>query len=758
MGLPILNFEGQAMSTSDRLSPDDIDPANILSQVRRALPRVLILTILAFAATFGALTQVAPRFQSEAELTIDAKAGVNPFSDPKQAQPSADFTSSRMDKEAINTHIQSLKSPALAAKVIADLKLKDRPEFNSALGDLDMASKVLRLAGLAGPRPGQTVEDRVYEAFAPKLEVYAARESRFIGIRFTSADPELAAAVPNALAEAYRQELAGRQVEETQNVQDALKPKIEQMTKDVAAAEAAVEQFRGKIDSFNSGTRERQTLNEQQLGELTNELSKAQAARSESEARANQAKEMMKSGSGEALPDVQKSPLIQNLVQQRVRAERQISELSASLLPGHPRMRQLNADLAGLKSQINAEVAKFVDGLLKEAKVAADREASIKKRLADIKVTVVNGGPGEAKLKQLIAEAASKRDELERLRTQYNVNTTRSDSKAVPIEAKLIATATPSSVAVYPKKLPWSALVALATFLLGLALSVLSAAATGARSGGSPRNAGYSSGKSSAKAAFAMPATTPVLTKTLTPHDAGEPDSARHVPDLAAPDLAPVQTLASAAALVTSLLARTPERGAYRSLVAPETQSANATTIAVKLAKGLAAARQPTLLVEWSPGSSALAAEFGLASSPGLAELIAGEATFEDVITSVPGSSCHFLPSGDGLDRVDAARDPDQVNLILDALDEAYSHIVVTGEHDAVRTLFETIEGRFDAGVIVADPDAPALTLRDPDGTFLGFEVADIQLMRIAEPRAAKGTVALRIKDASAGRRAPPPG
>ncbi|MFZ8477674.1 hypothetical protein ACO1MN_15545, partial [Staphylococcus aureus] len=85
--------------------------------------------------------------------------------------------------------------------------------------------------------------------------------------------------------------------------------------------------------------------------------------------------------------------------------------------------------------------------------------------------------------KQLIAEAASKRDELERLRTQYNVNTTRSDSKAVPIEAKLIAPATPSSVPVFPKKLPWSALVALATFLLGLALSVLGAAAAGARSG-----------------------------------------------------------------------------------------------------------------------------------------------------------------------------------------------------------------------------------------------------------------------------------
>ena len=90
---------------------------------------------------------------------------------------------------------------------------------------------------------------------------------------------------------------------------------------------------------------------------------------------------MMKLGSADALPDVHKSPLIQNLVQQRVRIERQISEQSTTLLPGHPRMRQMNADLAGLKLQIKDEVAKIVDSLDIEAKVAQGREDSIEKSL-----------------------------------------------------------------------------------------------------------------------------------------------------------------------------------------------------------------------------------------------------------------------------------------------------------------------------------------------------------------------------------------
>ena len=51
-------------------------------------------------------------------------------------------------------------------------------------------------------------------------------------------------------------------------------------------------------------------------------------------------------------------------------------------------MRQMNADLAGLKLQIKDEVAKIVDSLDEEAGVAQGREDSIEKSLADIKARV----------------------------------------------------------------------------------------------------------------------------------------------------------------------------------------------------------------------------------------------------------------------------------------------------------------------------------------------------------------------------------
>ena len=267
----------------------------------------------------------------------------------------------------------------------------------------------------------ETEQERVLRAYFDRLDVYSPKESRFIGIRFTSADPKLAAAVANKLAEVYRVSLATRTVAETDEVQQALQPKIDKLMKEVAEAEAAVEKFRGDANIFKGGPNDT-GLNQQQLADLNAELTKAQAARGEAEARAAAARDMVRAGNAEVASRVQKSPLIQNLVQQRVRLERQLSELSATLLPAHPRMRQIQADLEGLQRQIKTEVGKIVEGIEKGAQAAALREAAAKKSLDDMKSRVVNSGGDQVKLRQLEAAAKSKRQELEQLQARFEAN------------------------------------------------------------------------------------------------------------------------------------------------------------------------------------------------------------------------------------------------------------------------------------------------------------------------------------------------
>jgi uncharacterized protein involved in exopolysaccharide biosynthesis len=758
-------------------SPDNIELSAVLAATNRAIPKLLMLAAGVGALTFVGLGLVAPRYQSEAELVVSAKGINDPFSSPrKDGGNGSESVTVRMDKEAINTHVRALLSPALGQGIAENLKLADRPEFNPALGPVDTLGSILRLAGIGAPRAGESEQDRVLNRFYERLEIYSPKESRAIAIRFTSNDPDLAAEVPNSLAEAYRRSLAEQSIVETDEVQQALAPKIEKLKAEVVEAEAAVETFRGEADIFKGG-QQATGLNEQQLSELTAELSRAQSAKSDIDARLRAARDMMKSGSGDAIPEVQRSPLMQAVVQQRVRLERQISELSVTLLPGHPRMQQLNADLAGLKKQIATEVAKVVDSLDKEARAAALRVEAVTKDIDSVKSRVVDTGPDEVKLRQLVTEAQSKRAELERLQSQFEANRAKADSRAVPIEAKIVSRARAASIPVFPRKGPVAGLAAFATLLFGLAIVITKALLTGARpmaaqsgvtdrAGAHPAYTPGTAGAAGRASVRGMPhpidrpdpvlpaaasATSPVLRPTAPTMPMPTPDGIER-PDLMAvpePTQAPATAPAAAAAkhppialtdadvvrvgTIGALARRASSRmsgGGYRTLVAGETDLMSVSTHAIELAKALSDLGHSVVLIDWSPEGDGIAHAVGVPPAPGIADLLAGLASFEEVVKRLPGSDAHMIGAGTFDDGLAANPDPDRLNLVLDALDEAYDHIVVAGRYGSVRTFFETIEGRVDCGVSIADHGRIGSVPRDPSGSYLGFEVADIDLVR----------------------------
>ncbi len=700
------------MPAKPAASPDDIEMSSILGAIKMSLPKTVAISGLLGALTYGALTMIAPKYQSQAELAIVAKTPTGVFGDPKASSVGPDST--KTDQSAINTHVRALQSPDLFAKVADDLKLKDIAEFNSALGPVDMADTIFRLIGMGGPRAGETETDRVLNALKNQLEVYTAKESRFIAIRSTATDPALSAEISNHLYDLYREKLAADTVKETDDQQKVMETKIEKLKPEVAAVETEAERYRGQINSFKGGN-QNTGLNEQQLSELTAELTRTRATRGEAEARAKSAREMMKAGSGDALPDVQKSPLIQNLVQQRVRLERQISELSASLLPGHPRMRQLQGDLAGLKGQLTGEIAKLVDSLDKEAKVALGREDSIKKSLEELKSKVVSNAPEEAKLRELEANAKAKRTELESLQSQLESNRKKLDTRAQPVEAQLISKAQAASVPIFPKKLPNAALVTFASLLLGTFWTITKALFSGARSGGAgPANRKYEPSAANGRAE-------PALVMT-----AIERDTARAATVAAS---AASETLTTIADLSSRLGKKVSAQGGHRTLVTGETMTVQAGPEAIELAKVLASDGAQVILIDWSPSGEGLSSIVGTGGGKGLTEILLGEISFEDAVKRVPASDVHFISCGAALDDVDDDIDPDQLNLVLDALDEAYDHIIVAGSHDDARHLFEAIQGRFDTGVLVADEGKRIKMRADAPGTFLGFEVADIDVI-----------------------------
>jgi uncharacterized protein involved in exopolysaccharide biosynthesis len=668
-------------------SPDDIDLVALGTAVRRVLPKLLVATLLVGLASFVALSMLTPKYASQAQIEIISKGLGNPF-EPRRESSTPELVSVRMDKEAIATHVRALQSNDLALKLAVDLKLSARPQFNSTLVERGPVGRALRLIGLAGPRAGETEEDLVLGAYYEALRVYQIKDTRGIMIDFRCSDPKLAADAANKLAELYRDDLSQRTVSESADARAKLAPQIKKLAEEVAEAESEVTRFRGQSNIFDGG-RDKTGLNEQQLAELNGELTKVATVRAETEARAREAREIAARGAGETLPDVQKSQLVPRLVEQRVRVERQIAELSATLLPAHPRMKQLNADLAGLNRQIRTEVGKIVDGLEREARVSAMREEGVRRSLDEAKKRVISSGGDDVKVRALESLAKSKRAEFERLQTQLEAARTTSDARTVPVEVQIVSRARPSSEKAWPKVGMITLLAMVATLLLGLAFVVT-------------------------RELFGMARQAPA-TAAL----------ARSASESASPGAPAVTTTRTMPSVARHLTAKAKGRTGFRTLVIGEPGSTNAGRVAIELARQLARAKQQVILLDWSLDGVGLAPELGVSPTLGITDVLSGRASFEDVIERLSRSEGHVIAAGSSVAGTTAAKDKDRVNMLLDALDDAYDHVVIAGGREAVRDLFATIEGRIDAGVVVADGEGVTAP-----GSFLGFNVADLDVIR----------------------------
>ena len=230
---------------------------------------------------------------------------------------------------------------------------------------------MLGFIGLTKNPLSMTPEERVLDAYYDRLNVYPVEKSRVIVIDFLSENPELAARVANAIADAYleRQQLAKQ--EQVRGAGTWLAGEIEKLRKKVEEAEAKVEAFRGKTNLLvgPNGT----TLSAQQLGEMNAQLGAARTLKADAEAKARLIRQMLKAGEEIQSSDVLNSELIRRLSEQRVTLRAQLAEQSSSLLDNHPRIKELKAQIADLDQQIRHEAESVARSLENDAKLASAR-------------------------------------------------------------------------------------------------------------------------------------------------------------------------------------------------------------------------------------------------------------------------------------------------------------------------------------------------------------------------------------------------
>jgi Mrp family chromosome partitioning ATPase len=396
-------------------------------------------------------------------------------------------------------------------------------------------------------------------------------------------------------------------------------------------------------------------------------LNNARALKSDAESKARLVREMLQSGKPIETSDVINSELIRRLSEQRVTLRGQLAEQSSTLLDGHPRIKELKAQLADLDRQIRDEASKLSRSLDSDARIASGRVEGLSASLDQLKKQATSTNGQDVQLRALEREAKAQRDLLESYLAKYREANTRENIDAAPGDGRIISRATVSNTPAYPKKLPIVLIATLATLMLSAG-----AIATGEllrmttpRIMSSREEAVFvpapASFHQAATADSANNKPIPVFSESAPQiQREPEPDAATELPEIEqlGEDL---RDAGEAARKVTILGTASSEAIAFTTLT---------------LARMVAATNARVVVVDLSASSPTISTASVDPDAPGLAELMLGEATFSQIITKDRMSRVHLVSAGrSGFDR--SLLQSPRVTLAIDALFRVYDHVLL---------------------------------------------------------------------------------
>jgi len=704
-----MSVESIERGGNGRFSDSSLDLSTLSRDLWRKRWWIILPTLIAAAGAIVFVNIATPIYRSEARLLVVGKENV--FLRPDlERSTSVDRTD--VDPEAVTSQAQILMSRDVALRVIKDLRLGELPEFDPVLRGVSLPGTILSLFGLGRDTLRMSPEDRVLASYYERLTVLPIDKSRVIQVEFQSRDPELAARVANAVVDTYFSIQRAVKQEQTRSASQWLLTEIEKLRPKVAEAEAAVENFRAKANLFVGSGNE--NLLQQQLSELSSQITSARASKAELDAKARLIRDLLKSGRPVESAEIVNSDLLKRLIEQRVTLRAQLAEQSSTLLELHPRIQELRAQINALDRQIQGELERQVRAFETDARIAGARIETLNATMDRLKNQVAASSGQDVQLRALEREAKTQRDLLESYLGKYREASARDSLDAAPVDARVISRATVTNIPIFPKKIPIVIITTLAAAFVATAF-VVSGTLLGE---GTPQSLRE---QASAKSRERMSLFG--LFRRKKSAEVAQPPAAKV---MAIEDLArALRQLGEAGRRITVV-------GAARNV--------GTTYTSLGLARGLATQGGRVVLVDLALGAPNLAVISTNPDAPGFAELVRGTATFGQIVTRDKFSRVHLVATGKVAGEGAVILSSPRLVMALEALARSYDHVVI--DAGAVPEInvepFARMAPR--AVLVTADPAHPATQAARERLIAAGF--TDVTVFRgapreVKEPRTA---------------------
>ncbi|MER9844683.1 GumC family protein [Mesorhizobium australicum] len=440
-----------------------IDPMLVVRGVARSKLLIVVTTILGAGLGVAIALSMPKKYEATTELIIepgDLKLSDRDLTQPV-GQPDAALA-------VVETRIKMLTSGTVLDQVVKNLNLVNDPEFNGqGSGGLGVMSLIRSIVS-RNDGPGGVDEVRrqalAVGNLAKSLSVERSGKTFVISVSAVTQNGDKSALIANTTRTVFQQEAAKYQSDMAGRATNELTSKLDDLRKGVEAAERKVEDFRathGLVDAQGH------LISDDQMLKLNEQLSVARARTLELNARAASARSLdVNSVLTGTLPEEINSNTMSDLRSQYATLKQEADRAAVRLGPRHPELQALDAQIAGARERIAAELRRIASSLQVDLKRAVQLEQDLASRLAQAKVQSGDVNSDLVALRELEREATAKRSVYE----QYLLRA-KETGEQTGINTTNINVITPAQAPLEPNG-PSRALVALAGLLLGLAAGV----------------------------------------------------------------------------------------------------------------------------------------------------------------------------------------------------------------------------------------------------------------------------------------------
>ena len=343
---------------------------------------ILLLFLLIFSATaYFALS-------ATALYTASATVKIEPNNPKVTGVGEFQSIESRGDYDYHQTQFALLKSRALAARVIDQLDLKNNKSFTDSRvvspNPVDhiksWISRVLgyfsyylaplfraeRTAELSPPISSMasdklpielSVERYLIDGYLGFIEVAPVRDTRLVRVNFTTPDPALSQALANAHVQTFvLMNFEGR-FSLTEEAREYLDQKKTELREKLANSEVALNSFHRQhgVVSVEKG----ENIVVDRLVDLNKQLTTARAQRIEAES----LNRTIENRSYQDLAEIMKQGLVQQLKSNIANLDAEKARLGTVFKPDHPRIQELDKQIALAREAFESEVASVIRGI-----------------------------------------------------------------------------------------------------------------------------------------------------------------------------------------------------------------------------------------------------------------------------------------------------------------------------------------------------------------------------------------------------------